>query len=287
MYVRVIRIRLRSPRRNRENATETPRRRRRRDRSMARSTDFHLTRSRASTSRVATLVSISDQWRIATPSVIIANVESTLTRTSHTTYSKRLTARFESFCSRNLPSKIHGYIIFICIFLTDMITQLKKRYICICQRSWTIRMLSKGLSHRAVGHLSKASTNRKCTWTISIEFGEYISNLWDKCAILNHLVACNQRKRTRIRICEKYSVVPFESIQSSLELKTPVARIVSLQTTPLYSSWYPVPGNKTQRMMFNIRLDPRPGYTYEFGCLWKFYLKNRQDNIHLKLTKQI
>lgn len=34
-----------------------------------------------------------------------------------------------------------------------------------------------------------------------------------------------------------FIAVPFESIQSSFELKTPVASIVSLQTTPLYSSW--------------------------------------------------
>lgn len=64
--------------------------------------------------------------------------------------------------------------------------------------------------------------------------------------------------RMQVGICKKYSVVPFESIQSSLELKTPVARIVSLQTTPLYNSWYPVPGNKTQRTIFNIRSVPRP-----------------------------
>lgn len=90
-------------------------------------------------------------------------------------------------------------------------------------------------------------------------------------------------ERIRVRIYEKCSVVPFESIQSSLELKTPVARIVSLQTTPLYSSWYPVPGNKTQRTIFNIRFIPlKPGLHMNLDVRIGYAYKNFMKTINEK-----
>lgn len=42
----------------------------------------------------------------------------------------------------------------------------------------------------------------------------------------------NQRKWKILKI-------PFESFHNSFDEKTPVAKIVSLQTTPLYGLWFP------------------------------------------------
>lgn len=49
--------------------------------------------------------------------------------------------------------------------------------------------------------------------------------------------------------------LPFDNFHSSFDEKTPVAKIVSLQTTPLYGLWFPPLAEK--RMGKIIYLDNR------------------------------